>query len=142
MQRTLQAVEEGKAPRLVDKETLEAVEQAWPLLDSLEQQDKELKDRVLLPVEPPRSRQARQRMQSEQRMPPVLEPIKIQEPKSPVQEARISHLSGDGVKEQQPRRRVLSQRERDYIQFFDQKFGTLVVLILYIALADLEKATF
>lgn len=52
-------------------------------------------------------------------------------------------LSGAGSNVQPPeRKKVLSGREKDYFQFFERRFGPLIVLILYFAMADLEKAVF
>lgn len=51
-------------------------------------------------------------------------------------------LSGDGQKEALPKKRPLQGREKDYYNFFDNRFGPFIVLILYFSLADLDKAVF
>ena len=77
----------------------------------------------------------------------------FQEPKVPkptkLPSTEAPSPSVDGVQKQQPekqeqpvRKRVLTPREKDYYQFFDQRFGPLIVLVLYLTMADLQKATF
>jgi hypothetical protein len=137
--RTQQAVQEGKLPRKLDMQTLEEVPEAWELMDKIEQLELETKDKT--PSLPPKSLPAKEPNKSYRMPPPLIETPK-QEPKSAVTQVRQSRLSEDGTKEPPPKRRVLSSREKDYLEFFDQKFGPLIVLVLYIAFADLQKATF
>lgn len=122
-------------------------EETWPVVELEVQKDgtfiipQEQLEQVL--VELPRSHPVQPLTSTEHQF---QEP-KVPKPAKPLDtEAQPQSDAGarkQQIEKQEPvRKRVLTPREKDYFQFFDQRFGPLIVLLLYISMADLEKATF
>jgi hypothetical protein len=122
-------VEQGRIPAAKDLKVLEAMtdQKVWELLDKVDQ------------LKQQKSHQA------------TSQPIIDQSP--PTQKVQPKQKSGQGFADQDlsdagksdtttERKKPLTGREKDFYNFFDKRFGPFVVLILYLAMADLEKASF
>jgi hypothetical protein len=127
--RALQGVPEGKIPAAADIRLLEEI--ATPEADNLLDQIDQLKLQKL--------QQAESRKSTDQSQPTT----------SKLSQSQMSQSFGDqgpsgagrGVPILEEKKR-LTGREKDYFQFFERRFGPLIVLILYFAMADIDKAVF
>lgn len=127
--RVQQALEQDKIPktpdiRLVEQMTTMEAFETLDKLDALKQQ---------------KSHQATSQQSTDQSQPTPKKPpaTKI----SPDFEG-LGHSGGGSSEPTTERKRPLTGREKDYFNFFNQRFGPLIVLILYFAMADLDKAVF
>ena len=128
LMRLQRAVEQGVEPDPKDIKRLEGLEMAAETLDRLDNPQ----EAGLRP----------------QRLPPAPQPVNSfqtsqSQPVRPTtsQSSEGQPRSGDG-KSGTTTQRKQSPREKDFYEFFDQRFGPLIVLVLYIATADLDKASF
>jgi hypothetical protein len=126
LMRVQRSVAEGTPPDPKDLKKLESLEMAAETLDSLDNPQ----EAGLRP----------------QKLPPAPQPINSFQTSQPVSPTMSQGLGGQpqsvGGDSGTTRPRKLSAREKDFYEFFDQRFGPLIVLILYVAMADLEKASF
>jgi hypothetical protein len=125
--RVQQALQQDKIPVKKDIAILESLEteEANKILDQVDElqrqklrQQTSQKSTVVSPLTQSSSRQSNQSFEAQ------------------------DHFAGGSSAPITERKRVLSGREKDYFQFFERRFGPLIVLILYFAMADLEKAVF
>jgi hypothetical protein len=122
------ALAEDKMPTKADLDLLGEleVEQAYQILDKVD----ELKAQKLSQAELRKASEASQ---------PIVSKV------TPTNLDGVGpSLLGGGLNEAPPvaKRKPLTGREKDYYQFFDNRFGPFIVLILYFSLADLDKAVF
>lgn len=122
--RVEEALEEGKLPAAKDIKTLEGL--SLPESDNLLDRVDSLKAQ--------RSSLA-QSLKSTEASPRIVEP-KLS---LPTDREVPSHSD---VGEKKPQQKRLNPREKDYYEFFNNRFGPLIVLLLYLLMADLEKAVF
>jgi hypothetical protein len=121
------ALAEGKLPTKADLDLLSEleVEEAYRILDKVD----ELKQQKLNQAELRKNIEASPQVN------------RVSPSSSSVDTGGLSPLDA-GKSEGPPKKRVLTGREKDYYQFFDNRFGPFIVLILYFCLADLDKAVF
>lgn len=72
-------------------------------------------------------------------------PLLLQAPSMEKQRSQSTTHQSEGAsdgREDAPKRKRLSVREQEYYEFFDQRFGPLVVLLLWLFTTKLERAVF
>jgi len=130
LMRLQRALAEGVEPDPKDIKRLESLEMAAETLDKMDNPQ----EAGLRPQRLPQAPQPINSFQTSQSQSPNLV--------SPMSQSSGGQPRSAGGDSGTTIPRKLSVREKDFYEFFDQRFGPLVVLILYIAMADLEKASF